>query len=119
MAAFPKLKTGAVAQYPAARSLAYATDVHRFLDGTEQKYRVRGAPARRWGIRLELLDDTELAAIEEFFVAQQGRYGSFSFEDPWDSTLYSDCSFEQDEVAIELTGERRGRLRLVIRSNEG
>ena len=36
---FPKLKTGAVAQYPAQRTTRYSTHVMRFMDGSEQRYR--------------------------------------------------------------------------------
>ena len=36
---FPTLKTGAVMQYPGKRILQFSTDVVRFLDGTEQRYR--------------------------------------------------------------------------------
>ena len=36
MPAFPKLKTGAVAQYPFATQYRSRTDIVRFLDGTEQ-----------------------------------------------------------------------------------
>jgi hypothetical protein len=117
MSAFPKLKTGAVAQYPAGRRLDYATVANRFLDGPEQKYRERGRAVRRWAIRLERLDDRELNLIEEFFREQQGRYGSFAFEDPWDGTTHADCSFDQDELTLEATGERRGGTKLVIREN--
>ncbi len=117
MSAFPKLKTGAVAQYPAGRRLDYATAAFRFVDGAEQKYRERGRAVRRWAIRLKLLDDRELSAIEEFFGAQQGRYGSFSFEDPWDGTTHADCSFDQDELTLEAAGERRGGTKLIIREN--
>lgn len=117
MSTFPKLKTGAVAQYPAGRSVEYGTSAYRFVDGAEQRYRERGRAVRRWAIRLALLDDRELREIEEFFRAQQGQYGTFSFEDPWDSVVHADCSFEQDEVAFELSGERRGAASLVIREN--
>ena len=117
MSAFPKLKTGAVAQYPAGRVLTHATEVMRFLDGTEQRYRARGAAGRRWAIRLELLDETEIARVQEFFISVQGRFGSFSFEDPWDSSVHADCSLENDALEIELWGETRGRLTLVVREN--
>lgn len=117
MSAFPKLKTGAVAQYPATKGVSRATEVFRFLDGTEQRYRALGAAVRRWVIRLELLDDTELAGLEQFFTTAQGRFGSFSFEDPWDGTVHADCSLEEDELAVELLGEARGRVALVVREN--
>jgi hypothetical protein len=117
MSAFPKLKTGAVAQYPASRALSQATEVVRFLDGTEQRYRARGAAGRRWVIRLDLLDETEIARLQEFFISAQGRFGSFSFQDPWDGSVHADCSLEADEFAMELVGETRGRLTLVVREN--
>lgn len=117
MSAFPRLKTGAVAQYPAGRAASYATEVFRFLDGTDQRYRAHGAPVRRWAIRLDLLDDSEMAALEAFFESAQGRYGSFSFEDPWDGSVHADCSLESDEIAFELRDEARGRTALVVREN--
>lgn len=117
MSTFPRLKTQAIAQYPAGRSVSYGTDVLRFLDGSEQKYRQRGAPVRRWVIELELLDDTELADIAEFFQSQQGRFGTFSFEDPWDGTMYPNCSFASDELLMQLAAEGRGAVSLVIQEN--
>ncbi len=116
VSAFPKLKTGVVAQYPCVRRAEYGTEVLRFVDGSEQRYRKRGR-GRRWVIRLQLLDETELARVEEFFAAQQGRFGSFAFEDPWDGTVYADCSFAEDELGMELAGEGRGRVAVVIREN--
>ncbi|MGE5569002.1 MAG: DUF2460 domain-containing protein [Rhodospirillales bacterium] len=117
MNAFPRLKTGAVAQYPAGRALSYATKVLKFVDGTDQRYRKRGAPVRRWVIRLDLLDETEIARLEEFFAAAQGRLGRFSFEDPWTGNVHTDCNLENDEFQVELLGETRGRTVLVVREN--
>jgi len=117
MSDFPRLRTGAVAQYPATRSSAYSTQVFRFLDGGEQRYREWGAPLRRWVVRLDLLDEEELARIREFFEAQQGSFGTFAFEDPWDGVVYPDCSLESDELALEFLGESRGRTLLLIREN--
>jgi hypothetical protein len=117
MNSFPKLKTGAVMQYPAIRTVGYSTEVFRFLDGTEQRYRVRGGQMRRWVVRLDLLDETELAALEQFFESMQGAYGSFAFKDPWDGKEYLDCSLESDEFAAQMTGEMRARTSMVIREN--
>jgi len=117
MSAFPKLKTGAIAQYPAGRTLTFATDVFEFLDGGTQQCRRRSSGARRWVIELELLDDTELTELAEFFQSQQGRFGAFSFEDPWDGKVYPDCSFEDDELEMVLGEEARGSLRLVVKEN--
>ena len=61
MASFPTLKTGVVAQYPSDRARRFSTQVLRFLDGSEQRFAGFGAPLKRWLIRLELLDEAELA----------------------------------------------------------
>ncbi len=106
-----------MAQYPAGRALSHSTEVMKFVDGAEQRYRTRGAAVRRWVIRLELLDETEVARLEEFFVAAQGRLGTFSFEDPWTGNVHTDCSLENDEFEVEFEGEARGRTVLVVREN--
>jgi hypothetical protein len=117
MAAFPKLKTGAVLQYPGTRTLRFSSQVLRFIDGTEQTYRTSGTAIRRWEIRLELLDEGELADIERFFLDNQGAFGSFAFTDPWDGEEYPDCSLEKDDMAVEMYEEMRGRTLLIVREN--
>src|SRR5262249_53533703 len=91
MAAFPNLKTGAVAQYPAERTRRFSNGVHRFMDGSKQRWPLYGSALRRWAIRLSLLDEAELTTLEDFFSANR----SFSFTDPWDGTVYPNCSFDQ------------------------
>ncbi len=105
MASFPNLKTGAVAQYPAKRSLVFQNDALRFVDGMEQRYRDSAGPLHRWEISLDRLDEGEVAAVMEFFLAAQGAYEEFSFTDPWDSTVYSNCSLESD--ALDSYGKAR------------
>jgi hypothetical protein len=117
MADFPTLKTGAVVQYPAERSLGYSTDVLSFIDGSEQRFRSYGAPLKRWIVRLELLDEAEMKQLEKFFEASQGSLGGFQFTDPWDGTVHSDCSLGEDEMTIEFSAEQQGKTVLVIREN--
>lgn len=117
MASFPTLKTGAVMQYPAKRTVSFATDVMRFLDGTEQRYRDNPSALHKWTIRLDLLDEAELAALEQFFVSNEGSFGSFSFTDPWDGTPYADCSLANDTFEFQLKSEMRGNLTLTICEN--
>jgi hypothetical protein len=117
MAEFPKLRTGVVAQYPAARNIAFFTHVVEFVDGTDQRYRGWAGPLRRWEIRLDLLDESEMAGIEEFFIANGGRAASIAFTDPSDNTTYPDCSFESDSLTLEYEDELRGKAKLVITGN--
>jgi phage-related protein len=119
MANFPALKTGAVAQYPSDRAQNFSTQVYRFLDGSEQRFPAYGASLRRWVIRLELLDESELTALQEFFVSEGGRAGVFSFTDPFDSTVYSNCSFDADELDLSFSGVADGRTSVLIKENRG
>jgi hypothetical protein len=114
---FPALKTGAVAQYPSDRSRRFSTQVNRFLDGSEQRFRGFGTPLKRWRIRLELLDEAELASLEDFFEEQRGPAGTFVFTDPWDGTVHASCSFEGDTMTAEYRGPGDGVSSVVVREN--
>jgi hypothetical protein len=118
MASFPQLETGAVAQYPSVRHIAFRTTVARFIDGTEQRFRSMKGPVQRWDIRLSHVSAEEMAAIEEFFESAQGRFGNFVFVDPWDGTEYPNCSLEMDELLTNSASEWRFSTRLIIRNNE-
>jgi phage-related protein len=117
VANFPTLKTGAVAQYPADRTRRFSTQVLRFLDGSEQRFAGFGAPLKRWVIRLELLDEAEMAGLEEFFVEQGGRAGTFAFTDPWDGTVHANCSFESDVMTGDYNGSNDGAVSVVVKEN--
>ena len=114
---FPTLKTGAVMQYPAQRTLEFNTDAIRFLDGTEQRFRENQSVLHQWIIRLDLLDESELAEYDEFFVTNQGQFGSFSFTDPWDGTVYPNCSLAAGTFAFQLRGEMRGKTTVTVCEN--
>ncbi len=118
-ATFPTLKTTAVAQYPARRTVRYQNQVLRFVDGTEQRYRDSAGPLHQWEIRLAALDESETAAIAAFLETNEGAFGSFAFTDPWDGTVYPDCSLASDELAVTASGEMTGATRLVVMENRG
>ncbi len=117
MASFPRLKTNAVLQYPATREFRFSNTVLQFLDGGEQCYRESQDALRRWIVRLDLLDEAEIASLQAFFVAEQGRVGSFSFTDPWDGNEFADCSLDQDSFEFQLSGEMRAKAVLVLKQN--
>jgi hypothetical protein len=117
MATFPALKTRAVAQYPAQRALEFRNQAVRFLDGTEQRYRDSAGPLHRWVIRLDELDETEMAGIANFFEQNQGCFGSFAFTDPWDGTEYPSCSFASDSLGLQSKDEMRGTTSLTVMEN--
>jgi hypothetical protein len=114
---FPTLKTGAVMQYPGKRILKFNTDIIRFMDGTEQRFRDNSSVLHEWALQLDLLDEEELATLEQFFVTNQGRFAGFSFTDPWDGTVYPNCSLKEDVFAFQLRGEMRGKAMLTVCEN--
>jgi phage-related protein len=117
MASFPALKTGAVAQYGSDRTRQFSTQVLRFLDGSEQRFPGYGAPLLEWVIRLDLLDESELQSLEQFFEDEGGRAGTFSFTDPWDGTVYPSCSFGSDDLELKFEEVARGQTQIVVKEN--
>jgi hypothetical protein len=117
MITFPILKTGAVAQYPAQRTVSKSTWIGRFVDGSEQRFRNEAVPLHSWIIRLSLLTEAEVVAIREFVADAAGRFESFAFTDPWDGTLYPNCSLDGDTQSIEWIAENNARTTLLIREN--
>jgi hypothetical protein len=111
---FPKLKTGALAQYPVVRQHYYATEIHRFLDMREQRYRDRAAGRKRWVIQLGQLDETETARLSRFFEAHHGRLVAFEFEDPWTGTVIPACRFAEDRFPMLEEGELRCHVSLTV-----
>jgi len=119
MATFPLLKTSAVAQYPATKSIRYRNQTIRFLDGSEQRYRDAAGPLHQWVIQLKELDEGEMAAFEQFFQDSQGRLGSFAFTDPWDGTQYANCSLSTDNLDLNSLAEMNGKTSLTVVENRG
>ena len=117
MANFPALKTGAYAQYPSDRARRFSTSVYRFLDGSEQRFAHYAGPLRRWTIRLDLLDEGEVATLEQFFISQSGREGTFSFTDPFTATVCPSCSFDSDTGSFGFMDVGRGAAVVVVREN--
>ena len=117
MSQFPTLKTGAVMQYPARKATRFSTTVVRFTDGSEQRYGLYQTPLHSWTIQLELLDDSELQQLREFFRIQGGRAGSFSFTDPWDGTVYPSCTLASDDMSDTLRDVFDGITSLTIKEN--
>jgi hypothetical protein len=118
MASFPTLKTGVVAQYGSDRTRTFSTTLLRFVDGSEQRFpEYGGSQLMQWVIRLDLLDESELYALEQFFEDQGGRAGTFSFTDPWDATVYPSCSFGSDDLTMQFQDVARGKTQVTVKEN--
>lgn len=115
MERFPTLKTGAQAQYPAERRLEYATEAHRFLDSSEQRYVDHAEVKRSWRLELDQLSPTENAAIREFFDRMRGAQTDFEFVDPWTGQVAAPCRFAQDGLEDRLLRESSESTSVTIR----
>ena len=116
---FPRLRTNALAQYPATRSVQFQNQVLPFVDGTAQRYRDSSGGLMQWQIRLDRLDEGEMAALEQFLADNQGAFGSFAFTDPWDEQIYPNCSFLSGDLTLTSIAELRGQAALTVRQNRG
>ena len=113
MATFPTLlKTGAVAQYPLTRAVNLSTQAVRFLDGSQQTYRVSGAGLRSWILRLDLLDEAEVSAVIGF--AEEIGTGTFSFTDPVTGETAAKCVIAGERLETSLVDELHGKATLGI-----
>jgi hypothetical protein len=113
MLEFPKLKTGALCQYPGRTQIARGTRVFRFLDGSEQRYTMR---RRRmaWKLTLRQLDAREAAEVDAFVTRYQSTLEHFAFTDPRTGERYENCVIHSDAVSTTLAREHDWQTELVI-----
>lgn len=112
MAIFPVLKTGAIAQYPLDSGVSYSTQAVRFMDGSQQKFRLIGTGLRQWTLKLDQLDEQELAAVIAF-VEEQGS-AVFAFTDPVTGDNVATCIVSGQQFDATMSGEWSGRTTVVI-----
>jgi hypothetical protein len=112
MATFPVLKTGAVAQYPLDFGVRFSTQSVRFMDGSQQKFRLYGAGLRRWTLRLDRLDEQELSAVIAF-VEQQGS-AVFAFTDPLTGATAATCMISGQQFDASMNDELSGQTTIAI-----
>jgi phage-related protein len=109
---FPVLKTGVVAQYPLERGVRFSTESVRFLDGSQQRFKLFNGGLRRWVVRLDLLDEQELGALIDFVEATGDT--PFAFTDPVAGTTATNCIIGGERFDANMTGEMTGQATIVI-----
>ena len=95
---FPLLSSGAVTQYGSLIGFVWPAQVIRFVDGTDQRFLACGNVFRRWAIDLRLLNESEVASMEEFFNNALGEYSTFTFPDPISGTNVPNCRIGAPEL---------------------
>jgi hypothetical protein len=84
---FPQLSSGAVSQFPVARSATARTVTNQLMDGSAIRMPDTGLRKVQWHLRYAGLTDTERSSIESLFQAVEGQLGTFTFLDPTDNLL--------------------------------
>jgi len=82
MSFFPQLSTGVMSQFPLKRRQVYRTVVNTLSDGSEVKSLDPFGASLEFTLHFNGLSDTEMDALEAFFLYQEGRRGTFGFLDP-------------------------------------
>jgi hypothetical protein len=119
MAMFPHLNTGAVAQYSASVWNRRPARVIYFIDGQDQRYTTSYKALRTWQIRLELLNEDEIDALQAFFLGQMGAYSTFSFYDPFSGQIVPNCRFATESFSASWDGVDVGSTALLVTETNG
>lgn len=119
MAVFPVLCSGAVTQYPTQLLTGRSVQVIRFLDGLDQRFLNQSKQFRCWAIQLELLSESELAAIEAFFASQKGAYSTFTFPDPFSKKDVPNCRLGSPELVTDYLGMNRNSVSFWVTETNG
>jgi hypothetical protein len=117
MQRFPKLSSGAVAQYPCERIWVRPASRIPFVDGSSKRFALK-KPKRRWVVRLEELNEGELAVVSEFHRQHLGEALGFEFEDPWTGDVVAGCHFMRAGLRLRLDGMERGSADLEIEEGD-
>ncbi len=117
MADFPRLKTGAGAQYGCERILETPVQVQRFVDGTTQRF-ARGRARRAWRLKLTGLSAQEAESIGTFIATHLETQEQFSFTDPWSGVEYSVCEAVESGYRVTAEGEHSYAIEVLIEQRQ-
>ena len=91
----------------------------RFIDGSDQRFRIQGKQLRSWQIKLELLSEAEMAQLELFFDTQQGAYSPFTFPDPVSGLAVANCRIGSSELATVYGAPEAGSATIWVVETNG
>lgn len=114
--AYPVLSSGLSAMMPVTSGLRYITwtndqeaGQHFALSsygGVFANFPTTALPY--WKLDYPVMTEVDLATLENFFLACQGRYNTFAFTDPVTSIVYPNCRLDSDSFEVRYLGPRPG-----------
>ena len=84
---YPQLTSGALSQFPIVKQRKQRTVLNALADGSTIKLADPAGGTVGWELRYENLSDTEINALQQFFLAVEGSLNSFTFLDPTGNLL--------------------------------
>jgi len=121
-AALPAFPNTTRTQIPWQQNQQYKTEVSSMEAGPKWTYPWYGGHLiafpteglRQWVIGGDMLTDAETALLEAHFLANWGRFSSFTFTDPETLTTYEDAYYTTDEMVIEYIEPNVNRVSLTV-----
>lgn len=115
------------AEYPAVRITGYYTALTDNPYGQRFSFpwysgAVSGFPSTyllSWKLEYPLLTDVDLNTLENYFLWNMGRWGSFTFNDPLGGSSYNNVRFDMDEMAIKYLGPNQNSTTITLRQING
>jgi hypothetical protein len=119
---FPLTSTGATTQRPFTQVVQYRTTKNEMPAGMRYAYAWYGAgltgfPTRglmRWKLEFPSISDTDMANLEAFYVAMNGRWQTFSFTDPDSGTVYTKVRFDQDSFTYTYLAKNQASTTIML-----
>lgn len=103
MGAIPKVRGNGQALYPLTRSREFSTDVAQFVNGTEQRFKVR-AGLTRLKMPYSALVASDASSLKEFVDSAKGMFdpnGTITLTDSFGSSItYNDLTLDQDTIEV-------------------
>lgn len=106
MASLPLLHSGTTMYFGSTLGVQFGTDVVRFVNDAEQRWRTR-TPLAQFSFVYTDVDGYDLSVMREFFYAHKGRFIDVALSNTFevDSADIPDgpfefCYFDQDELSV-------------------
>jgi len=116
MSVWPLLRSGAKVQMPVRRRTGRKYSEVEFWGGGKQSYEKEREAPQEWILHYRGLREDELSALLAFCDEQARQESYFSFEDPVNGQVVSDCRVIPGSVEVSLTDRTGGEAIVGIRS---
>lgn len=119
---FPALGNGVTTQYPFSKMERFAVLRNDNPIGPRYAWTwygggLTGFPSSAlhgWSLGFPVIPDSDLTILENFFRAQWGRWGQFTFIDPDTNISYSKCRFDNDAFEVQHNAPNQNAVTLQI-----